>query len=52
MTYGTLTLSAHEGVATVTLNRADAYNAINLQMAVELLEASLSWMKIRQYVAW
>jgi E-phenylitaconyl-CoA hydratase len=36
MTYETLTYEVHEGVATITLNRPDARNAVNSTMSREL----------------
>ena len=41
MAYQTLLLDARDAVATITLNRPDAYNALTLQMARELFQAVL-----------
>jgi 2-(1,2-epoxy-1,2-dihydrophenyl)acetyl-CoA isomerase len=40
MTYQTLSLSIDSGIATLTLNRPNDANALNLQMANELLDAA------------
>lgn len=39
MPYDTITLDTQDGIATITLNRTDAFNALNMQMARELHEA-------------
>jgi 2-(1,2-epoxy-1,2-dihydrophenyl)acetyl-CoA isomerase len=41
MSYETLRYEVKEGVATVTLNRPDAYNALNLALGRDLFHASL-----------
>ncbi len=41
MTYKTLIFDIHDGIATIALNRPEAYNAINVQMASELLDATI-----------
>jgi len=41
MRYETITLDVAAGVATITLNRPDAYNALNLALARELFSAVL-----------
>lgn len=41
MAYQTLLLDVRDAVATITLNRPDAYNALTLQMARELFQAVL-----------
>ncbi|HXH13124.1 MAG TPA: enoyl-CoA hydratase-related protein [Alphaproteobacteria bacterium] len=40
MPYEALTLDVRDHIATLTLNRPEAYNAINTQLAQELLEAT------------
>jgi 2-(1,2-epoxy-1,2-dihydrophenyl)acetyl-CoA isomerase len=40
MPYEALTLDVHDHIATLTLNRPDAYNAIHAPLARELLEAT------------
>lgn len=40
MPYEALTLDVRDHIATLTLNRPEAYNAINTQLALELLEAT------------
>src|ERR671923_903134 len=40
MPYEMLTLDIQDHIATLTLNRPDAYNAVNAQLARELLEAT------------
>jgi 2-(1,2-epoxy-1,2-dihydrophenyl)acetyl-CoA isomerase len=40
MSYQTLNLRVDDHLATISLNRPDAYNAINLQLARELLEVT------------
>jgi 2-(1,2-epoxy-1,2-dihydrophenyl)acetyl-CoA isomerase len=39
MPFDTLTLDIHHHIATLTLNRPDAYNAVNVPLARELLDA-------------
>ena len=39
MPYEALRLDIHDHVATLTLHRPEAYNALNVQMAGELLDA-------------
>ena len=41
MTYEHLLLDTHEHVATITLNRPEAYNALDLPLGRELFHASL-----------
>ena len=41
MSYEAITLDTAAGVATITLNRPDAYNALNLQLARELHSAAI-----------
>jgi 2-(1,2-epoxy-1,2-dihydrophenyl)acetyl-CoA isomerase len=41
MRYETITLEAAHGIATITLNRPDAYNALSLTMGRELFDAVL-----------
>src|SRR5262245_58052848 len=41
MGYDTVIYDVKEGVATITLNRPDAYNALNLTLAKDLLHATL-----------
>ena len=38
----TVLLSVADGIATVTLNRPDRFNALNLQMAQELYRAAIA----------
>jgi len=40
MPYDMLTLDIHDHVATITLNRPGFYNALNIQLALELLDAT------------
>jgi 2-(1,2-epoxy-1,2-dihydrophenyl)acetyl-CoA isomerase len=40
MPYEALTLDIHEHVATLILNRPEAYNALSMQLAAELLDAT------------
>ena len=42
MTYQTLLVDVKDNVATITLNRPEAYNALNLQLAGELFRAVLA----------
>src|ERR687891_2108481 len=39
MSYGRILLDIHDGIATITLNRPEAYNALDMQMATELHDA-------------
>ena len=39
MAYQTLLVDVKDQVATITLNRPDAYNALNLQLASEFFHA-------------
>lgn len=39
MSYEKILLDVHDGVATITLNRPEAYNALDMQLATELHEA-------------
>src|SRR4029453_4307356 len=41
MRYETITLDVTQGIATITLNRPDAYNALSLALARELFNAVL-----------
>src|SRR3990170_4297961 len=41
MAYQTLLVDVKDQVATITLNRPDAYNALNLQLASEFFHAAL-----------
>ena len=41
MRYETITLDVAQGIATITLNRPDAYNALSLALARELFDAVL-----------
>jgi hypothetical protein len=40
MPYEALRLEIHDRIATLTLNRPEAYNALNAQLAGELLDAT------------
>jgi 2-(1,2-epoxy-1,2-dihydrophenyl)acetyl-CoA isomerase len=40
MPYQMLTLDINDHIATITLNRPGAYNAVNMQLALELLDAT------------
>ena len=40
--YKTLTLEEQNGIATLTLNRADAANALNVELARELMQAAIA----------
>ena len=42
MSYAQLRLHIRDGIATITLNRPEAYNALNLQLATELHDAVLT----------
>ncbi len=42
MAFETLTLDVSDGIARITLNRPDAANSVNLQLAKDLMEAALA----------
>ena len=42
MSYETLNFDVADGIATITLNRPERFNALNLQMAKELMEISIA----------
>jgi len=42
MSYAQLRLDIRDGIATITLNRPEAYNALNMQLATELHDAVLT----------
>ena len=39
MSYATILLDMRDGIATITLNRPEAYNALDMQLATELHDA-------------